>query len=186
MLDTSPANPQSRAAWERFKRLTAEKQQKAEIVTSGGVAAVETVDRLATRMRILNPLDGLGRERVFGTNDMLPVNYLLLGTRVARSVGRIQVRDLAGRHQGFGTGFLISSNLLLTNHHVLDTLDVASRSLVEFDVEEDEQFRPRLRRTFRLDPTLFFTTAPTWISPSLRLLPEHRTTPRSQGMVRWD
>jgi len=155
VLDSRPDNPPSRAAWERYKRLSAGKPRPLA-PPAPAAAEIETAARIATRMRVLNPLDGLGRERAFGTNDLLPVNYLLLGARVARAVGRLQVRDLAGRHQGFGTGFLISPSLLLTNHHVLDTVEVASRSLLEFDVEEDEQFRPRLRRTFRLDPLRFF------------------------------
>lgn len=116
----------------------------------------EHESRLLTRMRLLNSLDGDGREALFGRNDILPLNYLRLGVRAARAVCRVEVRDGAGRHLDFGTGFLVSPNLLLTNQHVLRSKDEAVRSLAEFDVEEDEDFRPRVRRTFRLDPAWFF------------------------------
>lgn len=175
-----PTNP-DRAAWERYKAqhetwkaeradwqsFQAAERQRAIARTDKRTAPVtahidllemsgEHKNRLLTRIRLLNPLDGVGLEALFGRNDILPLNYLRLGERAARSVCRVEVRDGAGRHIDFGTGFLVSPTLLLTNQHVLRTKEEAIRSLAEFDVEENEDFRPRVRRTFRLDPARFF------------------------------
>ena len=156
----TPRERQAREAWNRFKRLEDDWQRRSDRAWAGGPTAVEPAARVATRLRLIDPADGLGRERVFGRSDLLPVNYLLLGRRATRAVCRLQVRNLSGRHEGFGTGFLVSPDLLLTNHHVLEAADKAVRSLAEFDAEEDEDFRPRPRKTFRLDPQrLFFADA---------------------------
>lgn len=74
-------------------------------------------------------------ERVLGKNDLMPVSYLALGLARARSVGRIHMRDSGGRSLGFGTGFLVSRRLLLTNNHVLESGRDASLGAVEFDFE---------------------------------------------------
>jgi endonuclease G len=88
----------------------------------------------------------------------MAINFLEIGLRTARAVCRIQVRDLFGRVQGYGTGFMVSPTLLLTNHHVLETLDSCRRSLAEFNFEDDETFVPKESKTFPLEPERFFFT----------------------------
>jgi len=95
----------------------------------------------------------LGNERQIGKNDIMPVNYLSRGLIAARAVGRVNVGAV-----GFGTGFLIGDNLLLTNNHVLVDAAEATGSFVEFDYELDEQDRPRSVVTFALQPERFFMT----------------------------
>ena len=70
-------------------------------------------------------------------------------------MGRITIRK-PGRNAGYGTGFLVSSGLLLTNHHVLETADIAANSFVEFDFFErlDGTARPTVIHRFR--PAQFF------------------------------
>ncbi len=97
--------------------------------------------------------NGLGSERQIGKNDIMPVNYLSRGLIAARAVGRVNVGTA-----GFGTGFLIGDNLLLTNNHVLVDAAEAGGSFVEFDYELDEQDRPRTVVTFALQPDRFFMT----------------------------
>ncbi len=97
--------------------------------------------------------NGLGNERQIGKNDIMPVNYLSRGLMAARAVGRVNVGAV-----GFGTGFLIGDNLLLTNNHVLVDAAEAIGSFVEFDYELDEQDRPRSVVTFSLQPERFFMT----------------------------
>ncbi len=97
-------------------------------------------------------------ERIIRGNELQDVNYLIRGTRAARAVGRIAIRERNGRLAGYGTGFLISDRIVLTNNHVLQSADWAVRSEVEFEYERDEAGTPMPGVKFSLDPgTLFFT-----------------------------
>ncbi len=107
---------------------------------------------------IEDPLDAL--ERYIDGNDLLPVNYLLLGYLQSRSVGLIRYQR--NGENVAATGFLISENLLLTNHHVLPVADkeqfraIIKEPTVEFNFEFDlDRNRPESIR-FDLRPDLFF------------------------------
>lgn len=78
--------------------------------------------------------------------------------------------DYAGtlRPSGWrGTGFLVSKNILLTNHHVLNSIKNASDASAEFDYEvapadlpvSPQRIQPSVKR-FRLDPSRLFVTSP--------------------------
>ena len=128
---------------------------------AGGLEGIIDFDALAAidaRREMLHPDDGLGLERILGTSDLVEINFLDIGRRSGRPVGRIQVRDLAGRVREFGTGFVVSARLLLTNNHVLPAAESARNSLVDFDFEDDESFKPRTPVVFGLDPDHFFYT----------------------------
>ena len=58
-------------------------------------------------------------ERLLGQSDLMSVNYLQRGFIASEAIGRISVRDSSGDFLGYGTGFMISSRLLLTNWHLL-------------------------------------------------------------------
>ncbi|MFM9089673.1 MAG: trypsin-like serine peptidase, partial [Cyanobium sp.] len=75
-------------------------------------------------------------ERVLNTNDLLGLRFFEQGLRVARAVGRLHIRSERGQPLGYGTGFLVSPRLLLTNHHVLPNAAQARRSVVEFNYQE--------------------------------------------------
>jgi endonuclease G len=97
-------------------------------------------------------------ERIIQGNELQDVNYLLRGSRVARSVGRISIREPNGRLFGYGTGFLIGERVLLTNNHVLLAASLAERSEVEFEYERDEAGNQLPGVKFSLRPdALFFT-----------------------------
>ncbi|MFG1352078.1 trypsin-like peptidase domain-containing protein [Xanthobacter autotrophicus] len=86
----------------------------------------------------------------------------------------VAILSVEGRnHEGLegswsGTGFLVSRNILLTNHHVLNTPDVAVSARVEFNYEispdallnGDGRTLPA-SQVFKLDPARFFITSPT-------------------------
>ncbi|MBK8175368.1 MAG: DNA/RNA non-specific endonuclease [Rhodospirillales bacterium] len=111
------------------------------------------------RMRFTRPEDGLGLERILGRSDLVPINYLEFGQRAARTVCHIQIRLPNGAMVGHATGFLVAPCLLLTNNHVFPTAQMATRSLAEFDFEDDIAFNPRPTKLFRLRPEeLFFTS----------------------------
>lgn len=52
----------------------------------------------------------------------------------------------------------MADNILMTNNHVLDSLETALDSIAEFNYQEDENFMPCPTHTFRLDPEQFFIT----------------------------
>jgi V8-like Glu-specific endopeptidase len=97
-------------------------------------------------------------ERIMGKSDLMSVRYLELGLRVARTVGRIQVRGQDGSHRGYGTGFRVSPRLILTNNHVLGDAATAGASRIEFDFQEGLDGKLRTSIVAELDSSTFFTT----------------------------
>jgi V8-like Glu-specific endopeptidase len=102
------------------------------------------------------PPTGAALERILGTNDLMGIAFLERGLQVARTVGRIWIDGAGGHVRGYGTGFLVSPRLLLTNHHVLPDASVAGTSSVEFDYEVRSDGSIRPTTIFRLDPATFF------------------------------
>jgi endonuclease G len=70
-------------------------------------------------------------ERVLGDDDLVLTNWLRQGARAGDAVALI-------RQPAPATGFLVSDWLLLTNHHVLDSAEVAAGSDVLFRYEEND------------------------------------------------
>ena len=122
------------------------------------VYTVESQERIALRETLIQPNDALGLERILGSNDLMPINYLSRGLKVGRSVCRIHVHRPNGRPDSYGTGFMISPTLLLTNNHVLPDAEFAQRSQIEFDYEYDENFQLQGSHFFALKPDRFFYT----------------------------
>ncbi|MFH0777439.1 MAG: DNA/RNA non-specific endonuclease [Candidatus Eisenbacteria bacterium] len=101
-------------------------------------------------------IDNVLMERVIGeTRDFLSVEFLSRGLQVSRCVSRV-VTNLGAGRIGFGTGFLVSPRLLLTNEHVLRTAETAARTTVEFDYQLDLLCQPRAVERFKLMPGEFF------------------------------
>lgn len=97
-------------------------------------------------------------ERIIGKSDLMSVRYFELGLRVARTVGRIQVRGPDGSNRGYGTGFRVSPRLILTNNHVLGDAATAGASRIEFDFQEGLDGKLRTSIVAELNPSAFFTT----------------------------
>lgn len=97
----------------------------------------------------------LGLERLMGLNDLIDVGFLEAGYVAARSVGRVFVRGL-GSH--YGTGFMVSPSLLLTNNHVLASSQEAERGVIEFNYQSGTGGRTLLPVVFALEPGRFFVT----------------------------
>ena len=91
-------------------------------------------------------------EAILFQDDMLPVGYLQAGLAAARSVARLRVpRYDNGVEQNkhyWGTGWLLTSSLLITNHHVFNARDDGEpdattrdfsqqtlRTTVQFDID---------------------------------------------------
>jgi len=103
-------------------------------------------------------LDDISRERIIGNSDMMGIEFLERGVAVGRFVGRVNIRNNSGVTIGFGTGFMVSPRLMLTNNHVLDNLQSAKSSLIEFDYQIDRRGVQLPIVPFRLQPEVFFMT----------------------------
>ena len=101
----------------------------------------------------------LAFERQIGGKDTQPCWFLTRGTAIRRCVGRIHIRD-ARRRVGWGTGYMVSPNLLVTNQHVLDSLDTARFSRIEFDYEETFEGELLPSAIFDLAPNVLFISDP--------------------------
>ncbi len=100
------------------------------------------------------PVDFNVLERILGLNDLISVRFLEQGWLASRAVGRIHISS----GLGFGTGFMISPRLMLTNNHVLENRDIAARSFIEFDYQFGADGRRMLSQEFDLVPEAFFLT----------------------------
>jgi Trypsin-like peptidase domain/PLD-like domain len=98
-------------------------------------------------------------ERFLGMNDLLGVAFFEHGLQVARTVGRIKIPVSGDTPAGYGTGFLISPRLLMTNHHVLGDKTAARISQIEFDYQLDVNGALLPTTSFALDPDTFFFTS---------------------------
>ncbi len=117
----------------------------------------ESTERIEARLDYsLRPV-GSRHEAVFGTPDFDPFYILPRGVEVAKAVARIHARSPDGA-TGYGTGFLIGRNLLMTNNHVLPSRDMAVISLASFGYHEnvDGTFNPPSH--FRLTDEVFVTS----------------------------
>lgn len=103
-------------------------------------------------------------ERYIGENDLLPINYLLSGYLQARAVGRIRYFDKNAGKTASATGFLVSPDLMLTNHHVFPVANLASfqvfaeDAVIEFGYEFDIEGRRADPVIYDLDPATFLHT----------------------------
>jgi endonuclease G len=122
-----------------------------------GAAAKRVAARTDSRRVTIDALRKRpGRTRkIIGTEDFLGVGYLEAGVVAARGVGRVVIRE-NGQLAGYGTGSLVSPVLLLTNHHVLPSAEVAEGSSVEFSYEDGSDGQPLTPLSFDLDPGRFF------------------------------
>ncbi len=101
-------------------------------------------------------IDSVLLERILGaTRDFLSVEFLEQAIEANHCVGRIVTR-LAKNRVAYGTGFLVSPSLLLTNHHVLRTADAAASSQVEFDYQRNRLGEDLPVQRFALAPGRFF------------------------------
>ena len=102
--------------------------------------------------------DPNGLERIIGESDLLSINFLDRGRRVADAVCRIKLPMDGGI--AYGTGLLVGPRLLLTNNHVLANAAEAAQAGAQFGYEHDVDGVMRDPVEFNLDPTQLFLTSP--------------------------
>ena len=103
-----------------------------------------------------DPVDAY--ERYIGNNDLLPINYLSIGTQKSMSVGRLRYTDLTSNSLAMATGFLITPDLILTNHHVFQGKDLFKDALIDFDYAYDAAGQELPKISFVINPDKFFYT----------------------------
>jgi endonuclease G, mitochondrial len=123
------------------------------------VSSAEMGARLTHAANSGGGFTGRDFERILGRNDLMPINYLSRGLMAAAAVGRVDVPDELGGSGSFGTGFLISPRLMITNNHVIASMEAAQGALIEFGVERDANGKRKTSHRFRLDPASTFITS---------------------------
>lgn len=112
----------------------------------------------ASRQSIIEERDSIAMERILGKSDLFPISYLQTGLNISKAICRISIRDSRGVVVGYGTGFLVSPNVIMTNNHVINSYQVAFNSIAEFNYQDDENFMPCPTYNYRLDPETLFIT----------------------------
>lgn len=171
---------------QRFRERADVRAQTKARMAEGGMLAADTPERVARRLerldvepavvesivaeragaeivyaetppaQVIDERSALVLERLLGNNDLIAVGFLEAGYLAGRAVGRITVMTDEGR--AFGTGSLISSQLLLTNNHVLESPADAANARVEFDYQLDLSGTQLQAVSFAFDPDAFFLT----------------------------
>ena len=106
----------------------------------------------------LDAADVIALERLISNSDLISAAFLERGAEVARSVARILVCTERGGLAGYGTGSLVGPRLFLTNNHVLESAEVASRARLEFGYQLGLDGTPAPGVAFKLDPETLFVT----------------------------
>jgi V8-like Glu-specific endopeptidase len=184
----------------RFTERQAVRSERESRIREGAILDADDADRVRKRVQHIAQMvietEGVGPsvpgqppaqavaalERIMGKSDLMSVRYLELGLRVARTVGRIQVRGPDGSHRGYGTGFRVSPRLILTNNHVLGDAATAGASRIEFDFQEGVDGKLKTSITADLDTAAFFTTD----KPLDFTLVALKGEPREVGSLGWN
>ncbi len=98
-------------------------------------------------------------ERINGIPDFQDMAIVRKIVRASTSVCRIVLQGPSGI-TGYGTGFLVAPNVIITNNHVLPDVATASRALAQFNYELGDDGEVRSPISFKVRPDLFFLTSP--------------------------
>ena len=185
-MDPSRFQDQIAKTERRFAQRAPDRESIREGLKRGGPFAVETRERIEKRLKRLKVAPAVAEtvmaavpdlppapgdvatgvradkaivlERVIGGNDLMEASFLEAGYLASRSVGRVEVRSGSGRVEGYGTGFMISPRLLMTNNHVLENVEAATGSRIEFNYQAAPDGTLLAPVAFPLDPAAFFMT----------------------------
>lgn len=93
-------------------------------------------------------------ERIFNSADFLAGWWLAVGAKRTLAVAKIITSA------ELGTGFMVSPWLMMTNNHVLDSVETAAGARAIFRYEEDERGRISRPQTLQFQPERCFVTSP--------------------------
>jgi endonuclease G len=173
-------NFQIQETLKRYEDRTAQRTRNERLINEGRLLEVDTpqrVDKFLKRRGLATDVEGgvtvertsavmagevagmpaeLALERFLGINDLMGVAFLEEGLRVARTIARIWVSVSSGQPAAYGTGFMVSPQLLMTNHHVLGDVPTARNSLAEFDYQRRADGTLVSTTVFKFEPQIFF------------------------------
>lgn len=143
---------------DRVKKRLERLSQNPVAATVLAEAKVPEQAALATAVFSTEEFNQIVQERVLGQNDLMSLAYLEYALQASRSVGRIIIRNSRKRVVGYGSGFMVSPCLLLTNNHVLSNAQEAGFSLVEFNYQSGIDGQMLQSHAYELEPAKFFIT----------------------------
>ncbi len=114
--------------------------------------------RLSNRISREGTAELQALERINGEANFQDIRIIQRIVQLSKAVGRITTNSRLG-NTGYGTGFLIGPNLILTNNHVLSDPQIASNSTIQFNYELDQHGNPAKSESFNLLPDQFFVTS---------------------------
>src|SRR5215212_10818218 len=158
-IDTSSEPSYVKEMRERFRQRKKIRTRNTKVLLENKpqkILELENPNRIEARRSIIPADEHVTVEGLVAGNELMPINYLPRGQIVSKSICRIQVRNDQGTTLEWGTGFMVSPILLITNEHVLQSKENCRKTLIQFNYEDDENLLPKKDVTFLLDPDLFF------------------------------
>ena len=114
-----------------------------------GVEQQDLIDRLLLKYQMMEPIAKSPEpgdwqapdtsetvlEKIFGENTLRPIAFLARGLQVSRSVAFVNVKS--GTEGWSGSGFMITPNLAMTNHHVVSDAAMLPGVTLRFNYQQD-------------------------------------------------
>lgn len=97
-------------------------------------------------------LDDFKFEKVLGINNLKQISWVQQGIDASKCVCRIRTPN------GFGSGFIIAPNLIMTNNHVIKSSDIANQSFAEFNYQQDAFGKHNNAVRYRINGNIFKTS----------------------------
>ena len=141
-----------------FMRASRSGSFKANILATAPIGDDSSVEKIKDLIETAGKIDERERERTLDQDDLVSELFLLRALIAAKPICRLSVRNQAEQEIGSATGFMISPELLLTNWHVFKTIDLAEKSIAEFDYTSDARGEPLPSFRFKLEPQRFFVS----------------------------
>lgn len=129
------------ARYKKVKEMIAKlRPSTSSMAAPTSLAPMATMDMQSEDRRTLE-------ERIVGNPDFLPANFIVVGARRQAFVGRVAFKasftppGSLGSFRpgdGWGTGFLVTPTILMTNNHVLEDVDFSRDKVrIEFNYQRD-------------------------------------------------
>ena len=99
-------------------------------------------------------VDAKTAEKIMGSEStLLPIDFLQTGIKSSRAVARVVMPD------AWASGFLVSSDVFVTNHHVIGSFEAAKVAVIELGYDQDPaKGEQRTYTVVRLNPADGFLT----------------------------
>jgi endonuclease G, mitochondrial len=98
-------------------------------------------------------------ERIIDESNLLPAAFLEEGALRQRAVARLpKISSTNPLGTAWGSGFLVSNSLIMTNNHVIGSVAEAKTIMVQFNYQVDYRNLAQPIDTWSLDPDKFFYT----------------------------